>query len=192
MVLPSDDVDGDAEQLAIDLGPGAAGSPWKLPALGLLKRSSTAEIDRAAVQARGHLLESALGEHQVETRLSGMVVGPTVTRYELELAPGVKVKQLTSRDKDIAYAMATPDVRILAPIPGKQAIGVEVPNEVRQMVALGDILASGEARRADAPARGRRRARHHRQGGDDEPGDDAAHPHRRPDRRRQVELPQLA
>jgi DNA segregation ATPase FtsK/SpoIIIE, S-DNA-T family len=148
--LPVDD-DGDTEQLAIDLGPGVAGSPWKLPPLSLLKRSSTAEIDRAAVQARGHLLESALGEHQVETRLSGMVVGPTVTRYELELAPGVKVKQLTSRDKDIAYAMATPDVRILAPIPGKQAIGVEVPNEVRQMVALGDILGSAEARRATHP-----------------------------------------
>jgi S-DNA-T family DNA segregation ATPase FtsK/SpoIIIE len=152
VALPAaEELDGDAEQLAIDLGPGAAGSPWKLPTLSLLKRSDSTEIDRAAVQARGHLLESALAEHQVETRLSGMVVGPTVTRYELELAPGVKVKQLTSRDKDIAYAMATPDVRILAPIPGKQAIGVEVPNEVRQMVALGDILASSEARRATHP-----------------------------------------
>jgi len=143
--------DADPEQLAIDLPPGAAGSSWKLPALGLLHRSQDQQVDRAAVEARGHLLESALAEHQVETRLSGMVVGPTVTRYELELAPGVKVKQLTSRDKDIAYAMATPDVRILAPIPGKQAIGVEVPNEVRQMVALGDILASPEARRATHP-----------------------------------------
>jgi S-DNA-T family DNA segregation ATPase FtsK/SpoIIIE len=142
---------GDAEQLAIDLPPSASGSPWKLPALGLLKRSEAQDVDKAAVEARGHKLESALAEHQVETRLAGMVVGPTVTRYELELAAGVKVKQLTSRDKDIAYAMATPDVRILAPIPGKQAIGVEVPNEVRQMVALGDILASTEARRAHHP-----------------------------------------
>jgi DNA segregation ATPase FtsK/SpoIIIE, S-DNA-T family len=142
---------GDAEQLAIDLPPSAEGSPWKLPALSLLKRSEAQDVDRAAVEARGHKLESALAEHQVETRLAGMVVGPTVTRYELELAAGVKVKQLTSRDKDIAYAMATPDVRILAPIPGKQAIGVEVPNEVRQMVALGDILASNEARRASHP-----------------------------------------
>ena len=141
----------DAEQLAIDLPPAAQGSPWKLPALSLLKRSEAQDIDRAAVEARGHKLESALAEHQVETRLSGMVVGPTVTRYELELKSGVKVKQLTARDKDIAYAMATPDVRILAPIPGKQAIGVEVPNEVRQMVALGDILASTEARRATHP-----------------------------------------
>jgi len=142
---------GDVEQLAIDLPPGASGSPWKLPALSLLKRSEAQDIDRAAVEARGHKLESTLAEHQVDTRLSGMVVGPTVTRYELELHSGVKVKQLTARDKDIAYAMATPDVRILAPIPGKQAIGVEVPNEVRQMVALGDILASTEARRAAHP-----------------------------------------
>ena len=77
-----------------------------------------------------------------------MVVGPTVTRYELELLPGVKVSKVTSLHKDIAYAMASPDVRILAPIPGKQAIGVEVPNDSRQLVAVGDILASPEAKAA--------------------------------------------
>ena len=80
-----------------------------------------------------------------------MVVGPTVTRYELELAAGVKVAKVTSLHKDIAYSMATPDVRILAPIPGKQAIGVEVPNDSRQLVAVGDILASPEARAAKNP-----------------------------------------
>ena len=80
-----------------------------------------------------------------------MVIGPSVTRYELELAPGVKVARLTSLHKDIAYALASPDVRILAPIPGRQAIGVEVPNAERQIVPLGDILASSEARKAKHP-----------------------------------------
>ena len=99
----------------------------------------------------GRTLEKALADHGVETRLVGMVVGPTVTRFELELGPGVKVNRVTSLHKDIAYAMATPDVRILAPIPGKQAIGVEVPNTRRQVVAVGDILVSEEARRATHP-----------------------------------------
>ena len=103
------------------------------------------------IEDTGRTLEKALADHGVETRLVGMVVGPTVTRYELELGPGVKVNRVTSLHKDIAYAMATPDVRILAPIPGKQAIGVEVPNARRQIVALGDILISEEARRATHP-----------------------------------------
>ena len=124
---------------------------WKLPAAKLLVRGASQEIDRAMVERTGRTLEHALAEHGVETRLVGMVVGPTVTRYELELGPGVKVARVTSLHKDIAYAMATPDVRILAPIPGRQAIGVEVPNEKRQLVTLGDILSSEEALQADHP-----------------------------------------
>ena len=112
---------------------------------------SSHEVDQAAVEAAGHVLEQALAQHGVETKLVGMVVGPSVTRYELELGPGVKVARVTSLHKDIAYAMASPDVRILAPIPGRQAIGVEVPNTDRQIVALGDILASAEAKRATHP-----------------------------------------
>jgi S-DNA-T family DNA segregation ATPase FtsK/SpoIIIE len=138
-------------QLAIDLGPALAASPWKLPPMSLLKRSASREVDTARVSERGHQLERALAEHGVQTRLVNMVVGPTVTRYELELGPGVKVARVTSLNRDIAYAMASADVRILAPIPGKQAIGVEVPNTDRQVVALGDILASSEARNAKHP-----------------------------------------
>lgn len=139
------------EQLEIGLGPGAAGSPWRLPPKNLLSLSGKRTVDTKAVEARGRVLEGALAEHGVETRLVGMVVGPTVTRYELELGVGVKVARLTSLHKDIAYAMASPDVRILAPIPGRQAIGVEVPNKDRQIVNLGDILTSEEAHRASHP-----------------------------------------
>ncbi len=141
----------ETEQLAIDLGPAATPSSWKLPSMALLSRSEAQEVDAAEVEALGHTLEAALAAHGVETRLVGMVVGPTVTRYELELGPGVKVARVTSLHKDIAYAMASSDVRILAPIPGRQAIGVEVPNKERQVVAVGDILASEEARKATHP-----------------------------------------
>jgi len=149
--LPVDEPDHEPEQLEIDLGPAAKASPWKLPPLKLLERSTAQEVDQTAVEQRGLVLEQALRAHGVETKLVGMVVGPTVTRYELELGSGVKVARVTSLNKDIAYAMAAPDVRILAPIPGRQAIGVEVPNASRQIVALGDILSSEEARRAKHP-----------------------------------------
>ena len=139
------------EQLEIELGPGAKGSPWKLPSIKVLERSTTRDVNEVLVEERGRVLERALATHGVETRLVGMVVGPTVTRYELELAQGIKVSKLTALNKDIAYAMASSDVRILAPIPGRQAIGVEVPNNERQVVALGDILSAPEARKATHP-----------------------------------------
>jgi S-DNA-T family DNA segregation ATPase FtsK/SpoIIIE len=148
--LPPEPIE-DPEQLAIDLGPGAEPSAWKLPPAKLLTRAGAQAVDRKAVEDVGHHLERALAEHSVETRLVGMTVGPTVTRYELELGPGVKVARVTSLHRDIAYAMATPDVRILAPIPGKQAIGVEIPNVKKQLVTVGDILASPEARAATHP-----------------------------------------
>jgi S-DNA-T family DNA segregation ATPase FtsK/SpoIIIE len=139
------------EQLEIALPPGVARSPWKLPPATLLDRSGSQAVDRTQVEETGRRLEHALAEHGVETRLVGMTVGPTVTRFELELGPGVKVARVTSLHKDIAYAMATPDVRILAPIPGKQAIGVEIPNVNKQLVTVGDILTSPEARAATHP-----------------------------------------
>ena len=139
------------KQLEIDLGPATRRAVWKLPPMKLLNRAGAQQVDKAAIKETGKTLEHALAEHGVETRLVGMTIGPTVTRYELELGPGVKVSRLTSLHKDIAYAMATPDVRILAPIPGRQAIGVEVPNSRKQLVAVGDILASAEAKTATHP-----------------------------------------
>jgi DNA segregation ATPase FtsK/SpoIIIE, S-DNA-T family len=124
---------------------------WALPALSLLQSSKKMRFDQRQVDAAGEELVRALAAHGVETRLVGSRVGPTVTRYELELGPGVKVARVTSLSKDIAYAMASPDVRILAPIPGKSAIGVEVPNRTRQLVSLRDILESKEAQSATHP-----------------------------------------
>ena len=149
--LAETDLESPPEQLEIALPPGAQPSSWKLPPAKLLDRSGSQAVDRIAVEETGRRLEHALAEHGVETRLVGMTVGPTVTRFELELGPGVKVARVTSLHKDIAYAMATPDVRILAPIPGKQAIGVEIPNVRKQLVTVGDILSSAEARAATHP-----------------------------------------
>jgi S-DNA-T family DNA segregation ATPase FtsK/SpoIIIE len=119
---------------------------WALPSLSLLQASKKLRQDQRQIDALGEDLVRALEAHGVETRLVGCRVGPTVTRYELELGPGVKVARVTSLSKDIAYAMASPDVRILAPIPGKSAIGVEVPNRTRQLVSLRDILEASEAK----------------------------------------------
>jgi len=141
----------ETEQVALDLGPAAEPPVWKLPSLSMLNRSEAHAVDQRAVQEAGRVLEMALAAHGVETRLVGATVGPTVTRFELELGAGVKVNRVTSLSKDIAYAMASPDVRILAPIPGRSAIGVEVPNADRQLVAVGDILSSDEAKRATHP-----------------------------------------
>lgn len=140
-----------SEQLIIELGPAIADSKWRLPSTKILSRSETHDVDAKLVEARGLRLQEALAAHGVETRLSDMTVGPTVTRYALQLGEGVKVARITSLHKDIAYALAAADVRILAPIPGQQAIGIEVPNDDREVVALGDILTSGEATKASHP-----------------------------------------
>ena len=126
-------------------------SAWELPSASLLLRTKELKQDRGAIEDLGGELVEALAAHGVDTSLVGFTVGPTVTRYELELGPGVKVSSVTSLNKDIAYAMASPEVRILAPIPGRSAIGVEVPNRQRTLVALGDLLASDEAQKAVHP-----------------------------------------
>lgn len=138
-------------ELELDLDSTPVRGEWKLPPMRLLETSGPQSVDEASVREGGKILEEALASHGVKTRVIGMTVGPTVTRYELELAAGVKVARVTSLNKDIAYAMASADVRILAPIPGKSAIGVEVPNRRRDLVCLGDVLSSREAQEEDHP-----------------------------------------
>jgi S-DNA-T family DNA segregation ATPase FtsK/SpoIIIE len=92
-------------------------------------------------EAIGRKLVETLGHFGVEARIVGIVSGPHVSRFELRLAPGTKVKKVTELSNDLAYALASTEIRILAPIPGKQAVGVEVPNTRRRLVRLGDIYA---------------------------------------------------
>ena len=156
--VDDDEDDEDDEAEAEHAGEHAGDQPdvaWKLPPANLLKRSQSREVDPRMVAAGGEVLEATMREFGVDARLVGATVGPTVTRYELELAPGVKVNQVTNLSKEIAYSMASHDVRILAPIPGRSAIGVEVPNKARPVVTLGDILASDEVKKSKHRARRR-------------------------------------
>jgi S-DNA-T family DNA segregation ATPase FtsK/SpoIIIE len=115
---------------------------WTVPNPESLKRSSeeAARPDTAGQEKVAAQLVEALGHFGVEARVIGKVAGPHITRYELRLAPGIKVGKVAQLKDDLAYALAASDIRILAPIPGKQAVGVEVPNTRRRIVHLGDVF----------------------------------------------------
>ncbi len=111
------------------------------PAKALERGKGDGGVDPRDHEAVGRKLVETLGHFGVEAKIVGIVSGPHVSRYELRLAPGTKVKKVTELANDLAYALASTDIRILAPIPGKQAVGVEVPNSRRRIVRLGDIYA---------------------------------------------------
>ncbi len=116
---------------------------WELPGAERILTRSTAEQarpDTAGQERTATSLVEALGHFGVQARVIGTVAGPHITRYELRLAPGTKVGKVAQLKDDLAYALAATDIRILAPIPGKQAVGVEVPNAKRRMVRLGDVF----------------------------------------------------
>jgi DNA segregation ATPase FtsK/SpoIIIE, S-DNA-T family len=116
---------------------------YQLPDAGVLRRSRTDAKKgqpEKAIERTAEALLQALSNFGVEAHVIGQVVGPRVTRYELQLAPGTKVGKVASLKDDLAYALATTELRILAPIPGKQAVGVEVPNLSPNVVTLGDIF----------------------------------------------------
>ena len=130
---------GDAVQLAMTLQ-AKAGGAYTTPPESLLRQGHARPVDPRRLDETQRILERTLEQFDVDAKVPRYTRGPTVTRYEVELGPATKVARVIGLSHDIAYALASPDVRIIAPIPGKSAIGIEVPNRDRELVTLGDIL----------------------------------------------------
>ena len=125
--------------------------PYELPPLDLLAAGRAGGGDASGAEAQARALQDTFTQFGIDARVVRTSRGPTVTRFEVEVGPGVKVAKVVSLGDDIAYALAAPDVRIVAPIPGRSAIGIEVPNQKRDLIALGDVLRSDVAGKDEHP-----------------------------------------